>query len=312
MKKNLFIFAVLIFLISGACIQTGEHHSSLDSISEDLGPIGSNGEYVDIIHKSFDGASVKVIQADLVSPEIKITGDASGQTTVDVKVSGKGTGSLSKEALMTRLRESYEVNIDQSGDQVSIGIRYKKKNISAKEALSFKFEVHTGSNVRANIQTVSGDMVLNRLGATVANSVSGNIDISSIQGDASVSSVSGGIKLTQASGTVNLKSISGEITAAHIGKIEDAESVSGSIQVDAGALAGDVNLKSTSGSISLKLPSSTNADITLESISGSLDVTGFDNIQNLSKSRRSMSAKINDGGTAIKGSTVSGNIKIEH
>lgn len=309
MKKNLLAVAAITFLTMGACIQTGTNHKSIE---DQIEGITSNDKYVSIVNKSFDGSSVNAVHADLVSSDISVIGDAAGQTTVEVFARGRGAESLSKEALNTRLNKYYEIIVQKNGGQVDIGIRYKRSHVPNNESLSFKFEVHTGSTVRSDIRTVSGDIVAGRLATTKAQSTSGDVELSTINGDVDAGTVSGDIKLDRITGSLSTNSTSGDIRATQIGKIGKAGTVSGDIEIDASGLDGNVALNTVSGDIRLTIPSKTGADISLSSVSGDLNLASFSNAEFKTKSKREVEATINGGGNEIKGSTVSGDITIKN
>ncbi|MEP6493745.1 MAG: DUF4097 family beta strand repeat-containing protein [bacterium] len=129
-----------------------------------------------------------------------------------------------------------------------------------------------------------------------AGSVSGDIQISGAQGDVAANSVSGDIRLDR----IRANSIS-------------AHSVSGDIEVRADELSGrgDLSFHTVSGDVTLELPRQLDADVTMTTVSGSMDSDYPLTINgNRRMSRRNMDARIGAGGRRLDLATVSGDVKI--
>jgi len=128
-----------------------------------------------------------------------------------------------------------------------------------------------------------------------ANSVSGDVDISGARGDVRANSVSGDLHLDHLRATsVSAHSVSGDVD----------------VQVDALSGRGDLTFKTVSGDVTLELPRAFDADVSLSTVSGSLE-SDFQMTLNGRQSRRRIEAKIGQGGRGLDVSTVSGNVRLK-
>lgn len=123
--------------------------------------------------------------------------------------------------------------------------------------------------------------------------------------------VNGSLDLQQVSGEVQADLVNGSLHAKDLAGRSELSTVNGSLQASFNSLnnVNDVSLKSVNGSITLGLPSSPNADIEANTVSGGihtdfpLEVTGR-------FVGKSVNGKLGSGGTHIQMSNVNGSIKI--
>jgi Putative adhesin len=127
-----------------------------------------------------------------------------------------------------------------------------------------------------------------------AHNVSGNVSIVGAEGDVRAGSVSGDVRMER----LRVSSLK-------------ASSVSGDVTVGIDALTGSGPLKftSVSGNVTAELPKGTEADVTMRSVSGSLD-SDFPLTLNGRVNRRSIEARIGRGGREIEVHTVSGDVRL--
>ena len=127
-----------------------------------------------------------------------------------------------------------------------------------------------------------------------AHNVSGNVSIVGAEGDVRAGSVSGDVRMER----LRVSSVK-------------ASSVSGDVTVGIEALTGSGPLKftSVSGNVTAELPKGTEADVTMHSVSGSLD-SDFPLTLNGRVNRRSIEARIGRGGRELEVHTVSGDVRL--
>jgi hypothetical protein len=127
-----------------------------------------------------------------------------------------------------------------------------------------------------------------------ANSVSGDVRVSGMEGVVRAGSVSGDVRMEQ------LKATSVR-----------ASSVSGDVDVIIDNLTGDgmLNFSSVSGNVTVELPKGLDADVSMRSVSGSLD-SDFPLTLNGRVSRSSINARIGKGGRELDVHTVSGDVRL--
>ena len=127
-----------------------------------------------------------------------------------------------------------------------------------------------------------------------ARSVSGDVDVVGAEGEVRAGSVSGNVRMDGLRAT----SVS-------------ASSVSGDVDVTVHSLSGPGPLRftSVSGNVTAELPKGIDADVTMRSVSGSLD-SDFPLVLNGRMSRHSLEARIGKGGRDLEVRTVSGNVRL--
>jgi hypothetical protein len=128
----------------------------------------------------------------------------------------------------------------------------------------------------------------------------------------SAGSVSGDVAVTGAEGDVRVSSVSGDVEALRLrASSVRATSVSGDVLVSIDALTGDGSLRftSVSGDVVAELPRNLNADVSMRTVSGSLD-TEFPITLNGRMRRNSLEARIGQGGRELDVTTVSGDVTL--
>jgi Putative adhesin len=127
-----------------------------------------------------------------------------------------------------------------------------------------------------------------------AHAVSGNVSVVGAEGDVRVGSVSGDVRMER-------------LRASSV----KASSVSGNVTVGIDALTGTGGLKftSVSGNVIAELPTGLDADVSMRSVSGSLD-SDFPLTLNGRMSRNRLEARIGKGGRELEVTTVSGNVRL--
>ncbi len=130
--------------------------------------------------------------------------------------------------------------------------------------------------------------------------------------DVAASSVSGDVNVNGAHGDLDAHSVSGSVRLEHLRVSSlNANSVSGDVsaQIDALTGNGDLTFHSVSGDVTLDVPKTFDADLRMHSVSGQL-TSDFPVTLRGGFSRRSMDARIGNGGRRLDVSTVSGDLRI--
>jgi DUF4097 and DUF4098 domain-containing protein YvlB len=129
----------------------------------------------------------------------------------------------------------------------------------------------------------------------------------------SLSSVSGNVDVSGARGSISAKSVSGDVTLSNTSGIISASSVSGNVQAQITRLEGNGDLKfsSISGNVNVQAPANSNAEISMSSVSGSLDTDFPIQIQSASFGPgHSAHGRVGSGGNNLHISTVSGKVSL--
>lgn len=204
-----------------------------------------------------------------------------------------------------------KLEITGSGSRLDVRVIYPRNCESCGDAV---LELSVPAGVRPEVQTVSAD-----------------IDVSGVKGDARVESVSGEVTLATA-GSVRAKSVSGEVRVRGGGPRLDATSVSGDVVVEmasvddaeletvsgdvrvASALAprGRLEAHSVSGNVEVTLPAATSAVFEAESFSGSIrnDLTREAVTEDLHGPGRKLRVVTGDGSAQVYLKSFSGDVRI--
>jgi DUF4097 and DUF4098 domain-containing protein YvlB len=165
-----------------------------------------------------------------------------------------------------------------------------------------------------SVETVRGDIVLKNIGAAIAKTIEGAIQIDGARGRLTISSVNEDIKVTGASGELVAETTNGEVslTGMTSSSVEVA-SVNGDIVYD-GTLAngGHYSFTNHDGDIELTVPDNTNATFNVRSYNGefntSLPVKGPDPSQ-VRRGKR-VSYTLGNGSADVELESFGGDIKL--
>lgn len=196
-----------------------------------------------------------------------------------------------------------------AGSIAAIGTIYMKASsgdISIDEALSEK----------ADISASSGRIAVGRLRTTEnlrIHASSGRINAEELEGRTiSVDASSGRINIEQMTAEdVNVEASSGDITVLHLtAEYADFDASSGKTMVSFTALNGDLNVKSSSGDVSIELPSGTAFSADLKASSGKIR-SDFRLLTDVSGDRKNeIRGDANGGGHVLRVKASSGDITI--
>jgi DUF4097 and DUF4098 domain-containing protein YvlB len=199
-----------------------------------------------------------------------------------------------KHARSAKYLEEFEIEIEPRGSRLSVRPIYR--NIPGSPFGSVSFDINVPSSIkeiRAN--NISGDISIENMGAgvdQVLETVSGRID-------------------TERSGDLKAKSISGSIHFTSAGKTLDINSTSGRVQGEILGLepGGSVEIDTISGAVALEVFSGFDADLRLQSVSGSISCD-FP-VEIVEQKRNKLLGTVGHGTVPFEVKTVSGRISIE-
>jgi len=179
-----------------------------------------------------------------------------------------------------------------------------------------------------DLETTSGDAEISTIeGGIVASGTSsdleifdvkGNVNLSSTSGNASAENVAGSIQINNTSGDVSLKEVEGNIEVSTASGDVIIDQKEGGLRLESSS--GDMEVKTkifpqykyyvetSSGYIRLLLPQDSNAEVELETSSGSLDCKLPLTVSSVS--RNLLKGKLGEGGPQINLITTSGDISL--
>ena len=155
--------------------------------------------------------------------------------------------------------------------------------------------VVTGMSGRVSVKTGSGDVTF--------DGMTGTIDATTATGAIEAQGVSGSVSFTTVSGDLSL--VNGRLHRL------SAHSVSGKITTDVDlGQGGAVQVRTVSGEVTMRLPESTSAEVTLNSLAGRID-SGFTELKRDERSGpKLVTGTLGGGGAPLKVNSVSGAITL--
>lgn len=177
------------------------------------------------------------------------------------------------------------------------------------EQIEFDVEHEAGAlSIRADLPRIRKD----GLWGESATSVSVNYIVRVPHGcDVDLQSVNGRINASEIEGAFRLRTVNGGIRLLSRAGAGEMESVNGALDCRLGKLSGGgkLRLKTTNGSIDLRLPGPTSADFEARTLNGSVKVDL--ELANVKQSRRNrVSGRLGGGDGSIKLRTVNGRIAL--
>jgi DUF4097 and DUF4098 domain-containing protein YvlB len=226
--------------------------------------------------------------------------------------------------------ERDELDIRDRGGSISVSLEPERGHGGRAE---LEISVPVGTNVildgfsaplsvrgvkgEAKLEALSGDLVVSdAVGPVSAETVSGDIEIGKVDGNVRAESVSGTVSVADVEGDIATESVSGRIDIVRAkSKSARAETVSASIGYS-GTIepAGNYVFKTHSGRLTLGVPPSAGATVSLQTFNGTID-SDFPVTMEAGRSRQghesSFEFRIGDGRSRIVLETFSGSIIIQ-
>ena len=171
-----------------------------------------------------------------------------------------------------------------------------------------------GVQGEVSVETVRGDIVLKNIGAAIAKTIEGAIQVDGARGKLTLNSVNEDIKVTGASGEVVAETTNGAVSLTGMASTNvDIASVNGDIVYD-GTLGtgGHYSFTNHNGDIELNVPENSNATFNVRTYTGefnpSLPVKGPDTSQ-VRRGRR-VSYTLGNGSADVELESFGGDIKL--
>ncbi len=299
----------------------------------------------DNIQKSFQvkpGGQL-ILDTDLGSIEI----NTSNTNTLKVEVTRKIRSASSRRA--EEILENFKINLRQDGNTVYVNGEYDRSGLSnIGRYVRFHFDVSLPREFNVDLKTSGGSISVDDLKGEVRSKTSGgSLSFNRIDGPVWGRTSGGSIKLLSCEGTADIKTSGGSITIGEVSGDVVAHTSGGGIKV--GEVKGDVDVHTSGGGISVKevkgtikaktsggsvsayISTQPESDCSLSTSGGSVTVYLADDIGvNVNArtsggriytdfpvtikgeiSKRSLNAKINNGGPELYLYTSGGSIYIK-
>lgn len=189
-----------------------------------------------------------------------------------------------------------------------------------------RYEIAAPAAAEVRVTTISGDVRIEAIdGDATVNTISGNVRLDGIGGALTVNTISGKVTLRDgrvssaevgtASGDVDLSGVNGSLAVTTMsGKIKVRDVVEGPVRLQTasgdisadGALSGDLEITSASGDVSVELPARTGYRLFVRTVRGDVKAPGVRE----KDAPREWRTTIGDGAYALDIATTSGDIRI--
>jgi DUF4097 and DUF4098 domain-containing protein YvlB len=167
------------------------------------------------------------------------------------------------------------IEIVQEGDTLRIETKRDKdyfRGSSRNKNVSVDYWLTIPSQATADMKSVSGDIVMEDIGGDAkADSVSGDIDMNGVGGSLRAHAVSGDLTITGARDGADCESVSGDLTIRNVEGGADLKTVSGEILLENSK--GDVEAEVVSGDIEL-IDISDAEEVRAKSVNGDVKYVG--------------------------------------
>jgi DUF4097 and DUF4098 domain-containing protein YvlB len=279
--------------------------------------------------------SVSARSVEALAAQIKVTMERSGdQLVFRVREPERSGTRVSVDAGPWRFRRSTEVELTVAvparariecetarGDYDAVGLSQPIRLVAT--AGDIELSQLTGP---ASVQTTSGDVTLRDLGQPATVRVTAGdvdaVDVSALtiratSGDVVARGVTGGIRLETSTGDASVSDVSGTVMiSTSAGEVEltnaaaDScvlETASGDIDAELTAAPRHVQVRSSSGSVALRLPQGSGGTLDLQTATGTLSVKSAVDVETMNRNR--LTGRLGGGGTvAVR--TSSGDITL--
>jgi Putative adhesin len=203
-----------------------------------------------------------------ISGDIVITGGAGDQVVIDAVKRGKATEDL----------KLVQIEVTAGASRVEVRTQYPRERKNVNVSVDFTVTVPRAAGV--TVRTVSGDLNLATIdGELMADSVSGDVTVKSAGRLESARTVSGNVVVASAGseGDISFASVSGDVKVSQIkARGIEANSVSGGVTL-AEVTCSRAGVKSVSGDIDFAGPLAKGGRYRLQSHSGGVTVRVSDN-----------------------------------
>ena len=281
------------------------------------------------LKRSFDVSygGILTIKADIGA--IKVRTSNSETVEVDIEVDARDRDDIE------RLREEFDIRFDQDGDDVTVLMENKRKSRWGNwwgngRQLRVTFFVTVPSRYNLDLHTSGGSISVEDLeGEVLARTSGGGLDFGNIKGRVEGKTSGGSISSGEVDGEVSGHTSGGSIHIDRARGDVDAKTSGGSIRVD--EVFGSIRAGTSGGSVTARISKQPQSDCRLTTSGGNVTVymardigvnvdastsggrvsTDFPVTIRGEISKRSLRAKINDGGPELYLRTSGGSIALK-
>lgn len=223
--------------------------------------------------------------------------------------------------------KAYDVSFDQEGNTVKVEARRRGDwfHFFGRDNIQAHFDIRVPRSFNLDLRTSGGNIDIDQVKGKIGGETSGgNLDLSDLEGNVNLSTSGGNIDLRNSSGDIILETSGGAVRGTGITGGFHVETSGGNIElrdsdckVYASTSGGDIRvslkdnkgieLSTSGGNVTVKLPKSITADVDARTTGGDVNC----DFQFAGKLKEgSLKGKINGGGNIIRLETSGGDIAI--
>ncbi len=293
-------FLISIFTIAGLLFSSANTIAKGDVLYEKNYSVNSN-----------ESLAIKVSGADI---------EIAGWDNSEVHIIVVGSESIN---------DYFDFNFSYEDGMVKVITKKKYDWNSWSSSKDYRIKVKVPYDFSVNTKTSGGDIEIKRINGELEFYTSGgDVEIKNSKGSLVAKTSGGDIEINEFEGSTTLKTSGGDIEAKNIRGSVEAKTSGGDIElsvsdgmVTAGTSGGDVSLKykghnegvelyTSGGSISVKLPSEFKADVSLKTSGGSIH-NQFDISRARDITKSKFIGKYNGGGANFSAKTSGGSIYVK-
>jgi hypothetical protein len=225
--------------------------------------IKEGGDYVQEIAEAFEVGGGGTLFVETIFGSMKANLSEDG----NVRVSIKEIADVSSEEKAKELFEKLDVIIRQSGNNVFVNVK-KKKRFSGIKELRLSFELSVPRNYNVGLNTGGGSIdVVELVGNADLNSGGGNITIRHIEGNGEAKTGGGKIRMSNISGNAKASTGGGSIKIEGVLKDVSAKTGGGSIEI----MGSEGHVSANTGGGSVRVGGS-NGPVSVNTGGGGIDI----------------------------------------
>jgi DUF4097 and DUF4098 domain-containing protein YvlB len=233
---------------------------------------GAREEATETWTKSYPISAGGTVDLSSVNGRIQVI--AGSRPTVEIKAV-KTAKAATKDAAAQLLKQ-LELKEDVTADKVKVRIERPHSNGPSLHGWGVSIEVAYSVEVPANTKVI----------------------LATVNGPIEITDVKGAAKLETVNGSINGKGLSGDVSA---------ETVNGRVDIGLTAVTANVNVGTTNGGVTVRLPGDAKAVLFGRTTNGGISVDGLQ-VDEVEKSRHRLEAKLNGGGVRVEAETTNGGI----
>ncbi|MEM9830686.1 MAG: hypothetical protein AAF944_08605 [Bacteroidota bacterium] len=262
---------------------------------------------------------------------IEVTGQSGNQVEVDMYVRKNGSwggwfGSDDDNEDLAEYLDDYDIDISQSGDQITATAKRKGSNWGNNK-LSISFKVRVPRDMSTDLSTSGGSIAVANVsgshdvstsggslnfedvtGTTEARTSGGSINVEDYSGTLDAKTSGGSIRVRDSEGQIAVNTSGGGITIDDVRGSVEAYTSGGSIRADIRSLEDQLTLKTSGGSINATIPAGLGLDLDL---AGNRVNTELQNFSGKSE-KNSIQGSMNGGGIEVTMRTSGGSVNLDY